>query len=219
MKKNLTAILILGFTLNVACSTASNSNQTSGNHANHASQTNSTTADHANMNHAAMSHDQMQSAPNAKNAPYDLQFVDTMIAHHQGAVEMAQMAANQTQNADLLRFTRQIVADQNAEIEQMKRWREQWFKNQPSALNMEMSGMADSMKGMDMSKLAAARDKNFDLMFVEMMIPHHDGAVIMAREALQKAEHQELKTLSNQIIKSQQNEIGQMQEWKKQWAR
>ena len=47
---------------------------------------------HGAMDHSTMNHSEMQSSPNAENAPYDLQFLDTMIAHHQGAVEMAKPA-------------------------------------------------------------------------------------------------------------------------------
>jgi uncharacterized protein (DUF305 family) len=175
-------------------------------------------ADHSQMNQSEMNHAEMKSAPNAASAPYDLQFLDTMIAHHQGAVEMAKMIEIRTKNAELKKFGAQIIADQEKEIGQMKAWREQWFAGKPSAMNMEMPGMADSMK-MDMPGLSAAKDADFDLAFVQMMIPHHEGAVKMSREALAKAEHPAIKTLSNQIIKAQQAEIKMMQDWKTAWAK
>ncbi len=181
-------------------------------------------ANHAGMNHGAtnhagMNHSAMQSAPNAAAQTFDLQFLDTMIAHHQGAVEMAKVAEMKTQNAELKTFATKIVADQAGEIGEMKRWREQWFAGRPSALNMEMAGMADSMRGMDMTKMNSATGTAFDLEFVNQMIPHHEGAIVMAREALAKAEHAEIKTLANQIVSSQEAEIKQMQNWKTQWAK
>jgi uncharacterized protein (DUF305 family) len=84
---------------------------------------------------------------------------------------------------------------------------------------MEMPGMKDSMKGMDMSKLGASKDKAFDRMFVEMMIPHHVGAVEMSKEALDKAEHAEIKTLAQGIIMAQEGEIRTMQDWKEKWSK
>lgn len=175
--------------------------------------------DHAGMDHAGMNHSAMQSAPNAAAQVYDLQFLDTMIAHHQGAVEMAKAAETKTQNAELKTFAARIVADQEREINEMKRWREQWFAGKPSALNMEMARMADSMRGMDMAKMNQASGNSFDLEFVNQMTPHHEGAITMAREALTKAEHAEIKTLANQIISAQEAEIKQMQAWKTQWAK
>ena len=83
---------------------------------------------------------------------------------------------------------------------------------------MEMPGMADSMK-MDMSKLSGAKDKEFDLLFIEMMIPHHAGATTMSKEALTRAENAELKTLAGNIIKEQEAEITQMKVWQSEWSK
>ncbi len=171
------------------------------------------------MNHDEMNHAEMKSAPNAAAQPYDLQFLDTMIAHHEGAVVMAKVEEGKTQNAELKTFMAKIAADQTGEIEQMKRWREQWFAGKPSALNMEMPGMANSMRQMNMVKMNEASGATFDLEFLNQMIPHHEGAAVMAREALTKAEHAEIKTLANQIIREQEVEIKTMQDWKAKWAK
>jgi len=141
-----------------------------------------------------------------------------MIEHHQAAVDMAKMVGGKTENAELEKFAEQITADQTREIAQMKQWREKWFTGKPSAMNMEMPGMKESMD-MDMGKLATAQGKDFDDAFVEMMIPHHQGAVMMAQEALQKAEHGEIKTLAEQIIKAQQTEMKMMRGWRLKWTK
>ncbi len=159
-----------------------------------------------------------ESSPNATSAPYDLQFLDTMIEHHQSAVDMAKPVVAKTDNAKLKAFAAKIITDQNKEIAQMKNWREKWFAGKPAAINMEMPGMMDSMKGMNMKKMEAAGGKQFDLRFLDMMTPHHQGAITMSEEALDKAEHAEIKTLANQIIKAQEAEIKQMQDWKAAWS-
>ena len=165
-----------------------------------------------------MDHSAMKSSPNAASQPYDLQFIDTMTAHHKGAVDMAKMVEGKTQNPDIKKFAAQIIADQEKEISQMKDWREKWFAGKPAAMNMEMPGMMDSMK-MDMAKLTNSKDKDFDLAFIDMMTPHHVGAVTMAKEALQKSEKAEIKTLAGQIIKAQEAEIKMMSEWKAKWSK
>ena len=170
------------------------------------------------MNHDAMNHSDMKSDANAASAPYDLQFLDTMTAHHTGAVEMAKLIDGRTSNAELKKFAAQIITDQEKEIAQMKGWREQWFAGKSRAMNMEMPGMADSMK-MDMAKLSNAKDQDFDMHFLEMMTPHHAGAITMSQEALQKSEKPEIKTLANQIIKAQEAEIKMMADWKTKWAK
>lgn len=58
---------------------------------------------------------------------------------------------------------------------------------------------------------------NIDQLFIEQMIPHHQNAISMANIALQKAQHQEIKTLSTNIKTSQSAEITKMKNWYKDW--
>lgn len=176
----------------------------------------------AGMSHDSMDHSSMQSSPNAASAPFDLQFLDTMIAHHQGAIEMAQMAVQKTQNSELKRFAQNIIDDQQKEIAEMKGWREKWYAGKPPAVNMEMPGMRDSMRMMtsdSMKKMEAATGKDFDVLFLEMMTPHHVGAIQMAKDGLTRAEHSEIKQISGSIIREQEKEIAQMNQWKTLWSK
>jgi uncharacterized protein (DUF305 family) len=60
-------------------------------------------------------------------------------------------------------------------------------------------------------------DTEFDLRFINAMIPHHEGAIEMARDALSKSERPEIQQLSQDILTSQQQEIDQMKQWRKDW--
>lgn len=208
--------------LGTACGqTANNAMNNSGTANSNSSMNHNSMSMNSNQHMSGMS-DQMKSDPNAASQPYDLQFIDTMVHHHQGAVEMAKMALMKSQNVELKKFAQKIIDDQNKEISQMKDWREKWFAGKPAAMNMEMPGMLDSMKmamGDGMKKMEAASGKEYDLMFLDAMTPHHAGAVTMAKEALTKAEHPEIKTLANQIVKAQEAEIKMMASWKTAWAK
>lgn len=164
----------------------------------------------------------MTSDPNAASQPYDLQFIDTMTSHHEGAIQMSEMALKKSQTDELKKFAQKIIDDQKKEIAQMKEWRDKWYPGKPPAKNMEMPGMADSMKmmmGEDMKKMEAASGKDFDLYFLDMMTPHHAGAVAMAKDAQGKAEHAEIKTLAAGVIKAQEAEIKMMNDWKAKWSK
>lgn len=88
---------------------------------------------------------------------------------------------------------------------------------QAHVVNPSMGGMKmDKCMSMMMNSLGKA-DKNYDLRFINEMIPHHEGAVMMAKDAQQKAQHQEIKELAQNIIDSQQKEIEQMKAWRKAW--
>ena len=209
-----------------ACSQpANNGNAT----ANHAGMNRNSTMNHngmpmnaANHNMSQMQHGEMKSDAGAASQPYDLQFIDTMMHHHEGAIQMSKGFLDKTQNEELKKFARQIINDQQKEIAQMTEWREKWFAGKPPAKNMEMPGMMDSMKMMSgdhMKMMETMSGKDSDTHFLDMMIPHHEGALAMSKDALQKAEHAEIKTLANNIIKAQEAEIKKMNDWKTAWAK
>jgi uncharacterized protein (DUF305 family) len=78
--------------------------------------------------------------------------------------------------------------------------------------------MSEEMRSsMMMNPDLGAADAEFDLRFINAMIPHHEGAVTMAQEALEKSNRPEVKQLAQTIIDAQQPEIQQMQQWKQQW--
>lgn len=229
MKKQLLLSLILTSGLGVlitACSQVANVNSNSSANRNAMSMNaNSMPSNMSNMpmnGNSNMSGMDMKSSPDAASQPYDLQFIDTMSRHHQGALDMAKMAIAKTANPELKKFAQKIIDDQTKEIGQLKEWRDKWYAGKPMAMNMEMPGMMDSMKmmsGGEMKHLQGASGKDFDVDFLGMMTPHHESAIKMAKEALTKAEHTEIKTMSSQIIKAQEAEIKMMSEWKTKWSK
>jgi uncharacterized protein (DUF305 family) len=87
--------------------------------------------------------------------------------------------------------------------------------SQPSDMAQMDHGSMDhsSMMNMDLG----SKDDSFDLRFIDAMIPHHEGALVMAEQVLERSDRPELKTLAQNIIASQQAEIGQMQQWRQDW--
>jgi uncharacterized protein (DUF305 family) len=63
----------------------------------------------------------------ANKDPFDKAFIDAMIPHHQSAIEMAKVAFEQSENPRIKGLAEDIVSAQQAEIEQMERWRQQWY--------------------------------------------------------------------------------------------
>jgi uncharacterized protein (DUF305 family) len=150
----------------------------------------------------------MQSTKKADlaSATAEQQFMEQMTSHHMDAIQMAQLAEQKAQTTSVKILADGIIAAQNKEVTEMKTWYKQWYeKDMPEMATMSGMMMND---GMDMNKLSSATD--FDLEFVNQMIPHHESAVAMAKAILQKAKHQEIKTLASSIITSQNIEILQM---------
>lgn len=82
---------------------------------------------------------------------------------------------------------------------------------------MAQSMMKQGMSESQMMSMVGGADSKYDLRFINMMIPHHEMAVKMAKDALAKATHPELKKKAQEIIDAQQKEIDEMKAWRKQW--
>jgi uncharacterized protein (DUF305 family) len=158
------------------------------------------------------------------DANYDLRFIDAMIMHHQGAVNMANVAQQKSKRTEIKKLATDIINAQNQEISQMKQWRTAWYPkagDQPMAHDATMGHMmamsSQQQQAMMMSQDLGKADAEFDLRFINAMIPHHEGAVVMAQDALQKSQRQEIKTLAQAIIKAQEGEIKEMKQWRTTW--
>ncbi|URR34779.1 DUF305 domain-containing protein [Thermosynechococcus sp. HN-54] len=88
------------------------------------------------------------------------------------------------------------------------------------ALNSGIAAAANHQMGHNMSGMTmelGVSDENLDLRFIDAMILHHQGAVSMAKEAIQKSQRPEIKKLALEIIKAQEKEITQLQTWRRTW--
>jgi uncharacterized protein (DUF305 family) len=144
----------------------------------------------------------------------DTMFIDSMIPHHQMAIDMSQMALDQAEHEELRQMAQQIIDAQQAEIDQMQMWRAEWYPDLAPTGGMPMMEGMPSQQDM---MLNTDESLPFDLRFIDAMIPHHQAAVMMAQQILGKAEHDEIEAMAQEIIDKQQEEIAQLQEWRAQW--
>jgi uncharacterized protein (DUF305 family) len=79
---------------------------------------------------------------------------------------------------------------------------------------MQMPGM---MSEADMRQLRLSNHEDFDLLFLDMMTAHHQGAIDMATTDLRDGALPEVKRLAQQIIDAQQGEIDQFTRWRQEW--
>jgi uncharacterized protein (DUF305 family) len=173
--------------------------------------------DHNQMNHGSMGMGSGEMARQMvmENGKYsDKAFIDAMVPHHQGAIEMAQVALKHAEHEEIKELSRNIVSTQQAEIEELKSIKQEEFGT--SNVPMEMSQeQLRSMGMMDPQQLA--NREPFDKAFIDAMIPHHQSAIEMAEVAYQKSENPRIKELAGNIVSDQQAEIEQMKQWREQW--
>jgi uncharacterized protein (DUF305 family) len=157
----------------------------------------------------------------------DQLFIQMMVPHHQGAVEMAKIAQERAEHPGVRAMADAIITAQAAEIDQMLGWMEAWYgtREVPDMSAMPMvTGMEDMGHGghstMDMAAdVEALRNapEPFDREFIDAMIVHHESAIDAANAVLQQNGRPELKELAEEIIAAQQREIEQMQAWRQSW--
>jgi uncharacterized protein (DUF305 family) len=146
----------------------------------------------------------------------DVTFAQSMIAHHEQAVEMAKMAHMHASTSAVKQLADKIEGAQGPEIATMTGWLKDWGKKVPSYSRNGMSGM-DSGSGMtgmmsdaDMKKLEAATGPAFDQMFLTMMISHHTGAIEMAKTEQKDGKNPDAVALAKKIEADQTAQIAVM---------
>ncbi len=145
---------------------------------------------------------------------FEIQFMSMMIMHHTSAIEMAQYAATNANHQEVKDAAQTIITSQSQEISQMTGWLKTWYNTTPIPNAMTPApGMGPS----DMMNLGNLKGDDFDKQFLSMMIMHHTSAIEMAQLAPDRATHQELKTLAQNVISSQTSEIQEFTGWLKAW--
>ncbi len=181
---------------------------------------------------------QNQSTSQMGKMPYDLHFIDMMIMHHRQGTAMARLAERKGSVPALRAFAKKTADDQETELLELKKHRDHWYAGAPemdhSQMMAQMPGMSGhgnmkmdnsqmsakpgmsghghmkmDMQG-DLAKLQAASGKQFDRLFLDTMIPHHQMAIDMSKEVVTKAEHAEIKEMARLTALKQQGEIAEM---------
>ena len=149
------------------------------------------------------------SAPARAGNPIDRAFVAEMVPHHESGVQMAQIAQRRGESAFVKQLAGEIVRSQNAEIEAMRAADARLAR---SGVRRGALGVPEHMMGMDASVASLRTARPFDRTFINLMIPHHEGALVMARAELDRGEDAELRALAQDILAAQQREISAMRE-------
>lgn len=169
--------------------------------------------DMAGMQHGSTTAPPSATGQQAGHNEQDVKFAQDMIAHHQQALDMAAMVPNMSTNPKVIDLGKRIAAAQDPEIKKMTEWLKAW--GAPTSMpGMDHGSGHGSMPGMmteeEMTKLNGAQGAEFDRMWLDMMIRHHQGAVEMAKTEQEKGSDADAKKLAQDIITAQQAEITEM---------
>jgi uncharacterized protein (DUF305 family) len=134
-------------------------------------------------------------------------FAEMMIPHHEQAIEISEIAKQNSTNPELLEIANQIITAQDSEITTMQKWLAGTDSHSTGDHADHMSGMLSSD---EIAALESATGEEFDKLFLEAMIKHHIGALEMANP-LVSANDVELSELAESIVAEQTREIALME--------
>ncbi|MFC7104800.1 DUF305 domain-containing protein [Nonomuraea rubra] len=140
-----------------------------------------------------------------------MKYVQDMIVHHRQAVDMALLAPNRAESAKLKGLADRIQDVQGPEIQYMSTWLREQEQRVPEhhARHEGMPGMATPEQ---LEALKAAQGKEFDRLFLQLMINHHLGAIEMSKQVLTGGSHIKIEELATDVSVEQAAEIRRMQE-------
>ncbi len=183
------------------------------------------------------SHHESGSNANASANAVDRAFASQMTVHHQGALDMANAARQRSQHRETRTLAETIVSTQTAEISQLQSIAKQigvkstegghdsgggghdaaMGQSGMSTGDLRVLGLSAEQAGMMHDTRMLDIAKPFDRAFIDMMVPHHQGAIRMARIELARGKNPRLKALAQAIVSAQSREINQMNSWRRGW--
>jgi uncharacterized protein (DUF305 family) len=148
--------------------------------------------------------------------PADVRFMQGMIGHHAQALEMTALLVERSARDDMKMLAKRIDVSQADEIKMMQQWLASRGQDVPDEHAHHAHG-ATLMPGMltpeEMAQLAAANGVEFDRLFLEFMIKHHDGALVMVQELFATpgaGQDSEIFSFASDVDADQRMEIDRM---------
>jgi uncharacterized protein (DUF305 family) len=165
-------------------------------------------------------------APSASVAEdLDRSLIDAMVPYHEGVRELASLALTRSEHAELRPLLSELVRVQGLEINEMRRWRQQWFGSsatppmrQIPRLSAEAGSTGASAINLEAEvvRLRSA-PAPIDRAFIDTVVPHYQNMIDLARRAETRAACPELARIASAIIEHQQRERDQLTRWRQAW--
>ena len=145
----------------------------------------------------------------------DVRFMQGMIAHHAQAVVMSRMAVARAASPRVLTLARKIDLAQAGEIALMQGWLRAYAQFVPDTSSWRGMTMPGMLTTAQLARLDGSRGGDFDRLFLELMIAHHQGALLMVSDLLKSpraAQEVDINVFANDVETTQTAEIGLMRQ-------
>jgi len=134
----------------------------------------------------------------------DLRYIDAMIAHHRGAVLIAQQAQAKSQRPEIKELAATILKDESAAIDELYRWKREWYGDVRPVRDPLVPNLGNY-------------DDKFDLRFLNALIFHHESGILMTRDVRTKSSRAEILNNADTVENFLSGGIKMLKDWRKQW--
>jgi uncharacterized protein (DUF305 family) len=134
----------------------------------------------------------------------DLRYLNAMIAHHRGAMVLAQQAKEKSKRPEILKLADDILAGEPKSIAELYQWKKDWYGDIRKVSDKAVPNLGEY-------------DGNFDLRFLNALTAHHEEGIIMAKEIKLKSSRAEVLNNADTVMEFLNNGLIMLKEWRIEW--
>ncbi|NJL99677.1 MAG: DUF305 domain-containing protein [Synechococcaceae cyanobacterium SM2_3_2] len=155
---------------------------------------------------------------------FDLRFLDAIILHHQSTISTAAIVLEKSNRSEVRAIAETMIDQCQQDLEQLQMWRQDWYPSAPIRPQVWDPATASTISldpGAEGVLIAAlplsGEGEMFNIRVVNRLIPHHESALVLAREALTYSQRPEVQAFAETLISTQQADIQQWEDCLEVW--
>ena len=134
----------------------------------------------------------------------DLRYINAMIAHHGGAMVLAEQAKEKSKRPEIKKLAEDILTGEPKAIAELYQWKKDWYRDIRKVRDKAVPNLGEY-------------DENFDLRFLNALIAHHEEGIIMAKEIKLKSTRAEVLNNADAVIEFLNGGLQMLKEWRTEW--
>lgn len=134
----------------------------------------------------------------------DLRYVDEMMAHHRGAILLAQKAVDKTQRPEIKALAEEIIKNEPVAIDELYGWKKEWYGDIKKVKEPIVANLGEG-------------DQTFDLRFLNALIFHHQSGILMTKEVRQKSSRSEILNNADAVEMFLNESLKKLIDWRQEW--
>ena len=134
----------------------------------------------------------------------DLRYIDEMIAHHKGAIILAEKTLDKTQKPEIKELAQDIIKNEPIAIDELYKWKKNWYGQTKKVSDPTVANLGEN-------------DETFDLRFLNALIFHHKTGIMMTEEVRFKSSRSEILNNADVVENFLEGSLKKLTDWRLEW--